>query len=420
MTSSSSSSSSRFALRAWLLAMAALAACRHSPPAAPAPLKLAVFPVQNASGGAAPIRQLTEALDAALGARLLDIVPRGALDDVLARHRIRFTGGVDRPMAKVLREELGVEAVLVPTVELYSATSPPKVSLAVRLVATAERPAVVWADAVSRSGDDAPGLLGIGLVDSSGKLDATVVAAVARSVERHLTRRAPGETCGEAGRFEPRRAFRAPVLDDVGRRTIAVLPFTNGAPRRSAGDVLLQQFVTQLARSGSFEVLDPGVVREELLGHRIVLQGGVSIDQAMALLDELQADLVLSGYVQVYEGRSGRNAPPKVEFTAYVIDRITAELVWSSTSTAEGDDGVFFFGAGRVHTTSALSCRMVRGVVEGIVGRRGPLPSESAVRREPAPQTLRYPWGRRSSRARSNPEARDVPTDFPGAGGHVP
>jgi TolB-like protein len=371
MTSSRSSSNSRLPSRfAWCaaLALASLAGCRPGPRPAP-PELLAVFPVQNASGGSAPIRGLTEALDAALDATGLQIVPRQDLDAVLARNRIRFTGGVDRRMAKVLREELGVGAVLVPTLEQYSAENPPKVAIAVRLVKNDERPVVLWADAFARAGNDSPGLLGVGLVTSPAELQRTVIADVARSVERHIAKQAMGELCGSAGRFTPRRSFRAPVLDDVGRRSIAVLPFRNASPRRGAGEVVLNQFVAQLARSGAFEVLDPGVVREELLGHRIVLEQGVSVDQAIAMLDLLKADLVLSGFVQVYEAPSGPQTP-KIEFTAFVLDRRTAELVWSSASHGDGDDGVFFFGAGRVYTASELSCRMVHGVVDRIIGRR--------------------------------------------------
>jgi TolB-like protein len=353
---------------------AALLACRGAPPRPePEARRFALFPVQNASGGNAPIRGLTEALDAALAARGLAVVPRQELDAALADHRIRFTGGVDRTLARVLRDDLGVEAVLIPTLEQYSGDAPPRISLSWRLVAAADRPVVLWADGLARSGDDAPGLLGRGRVTVAAELERLVVVEVARAVERRLTARAQGEWCGGAGRFGPRRTFRAPVLDDVGRRSIAVLPFTNLSARRSASDVLVAQFVGGLARSGAFEVLDPGLVREELLGHRIVLTGGVSIDQATALLDLLGADLVLSGTVEVYEASAGRGAP-SVEFTAYVLDRRTTELVWSSTSHGSGDDGVFFFDAGRVRTSAALSCRMARGVVDALVGHRSALP----------------------------------------------
>ena len=123
------------------------------------------------------------------------------------------------------------------------------------------------------------------------------------------------------------------MLDDVGRRTVAVLPFENRSDRRDADEVIRGQFVAQLARSGAFEVLDPGVVRDELLQHRIVLEGGVSVDRAMTLLDLLGADLVVSGGVEVYAAPLGPREPPRAEFTAYVIDRETAELVWSSASS---------------------------------------------------------------------------------------
>jgi hypothetical protein len=204
------------------------------------------------------------------------------------------------------------------------------------------------------------------------EVERAVVGAVASSVERWVASGAVGgETCGPGSRFAPRHRFRAPVLDDVGRRVVAVLPFRNDSSRRSADAVLHGQFVAHLARSGSFDVLDPGVVREELLAHRIVLESGVSVDHAMALVELLEADLVVSGFVQVYEPKGGERAPPVVEFSSYVLDGKTGELVWSSTSTGDGEDGVFFFGVGRVHTTSGLSCRLVRGVVDEIAGDRG-------------------------------------------------
>jgi TolB-like protein len=386
-----SSSTRRAVALALALALASLAGCRHGPRSAPAPLLLAVFPVQNAAGGAAPIRALSDALERAIASLEIATVPRPELEALLARHRLRFTGGVDRAMARVLRDELNVDAVLIPTLELHGAEAPPRVAMAVRLVKVSERPVVLWADVVERSGADSPGLLGIGLVTRIEELERQVIEKVARSVADYVANRSGGQSCGEPGRFEPRRAFRAPVLDDVGRRSVAVLPFANDTTRRGAGEVLVGQFVAELARSGAFEVLDPGVVREELLAHRLVLEGGVSVDRAMTILELLQADLVLSGDVQVHVAPPG-GLPPHIEFTSYVIDGETAELVWSSSSSGDGNEGVFFFGAGRVYTSSALSCRMVRGVVDQLVGERGKLGPADPVS---TPQALR--WRRRTA-----------------------
>jgi TolB-like protein len=383
----SSSGKARAPGLALAIALVTVTGCRHAPAQPPRSLRLAVFPVQNATGGLGPVRPMTDALEAALAARGLDVVPRRELDAALSTHRIRYTGGVDRATAKMLRDELAADAVVIPTLELYSAEAPPKVSLAVRITSVGERPRVLWATSSSRAGNDAPGILGVGVVNDAAELQQTVVDQAARSVDAWVRKGAPGDAC-DAGRFGPRRAFRAPLLDDVGRRTVAVLPFANQTARRSAGDVLVNQFVERLARSGAFEVIDPGVVRDELLAHRIILEGGVSVDTAMVLLDLMQADLVLSGDVQVYTGPASAREPPGVEFSAYMLDRETGDLVWSSSSNAEGNDGVFFFGAGRVYTTTALSCRMVSGAVDAIVGQRGEL-RPAAGDTESRPQALR-------------------------------
>jgi hypothetical protein len=421
MTSSRRCSSSRACALAALLAAAALAGCRHAPPrpaaAAAAPVRIAVFPVQNATGGTAPVKPLREriegevaaaAMDAALreaAARgradvdpaaatttgaprskdlpppvpALEVVSRRDLEAVLAANRIRWTGGVDSKTAKALREELGVRAVLVPTLEQWSDDRPPRIALSMRLVSVDDRPVVLWADSVARAGDDSPGFLGLGVVATAPELEGAVVRALAASLERYARGREAGASCGTAGRFAARRAFRAPVLDDLGRRTVAVLPFTNETSRRGAGEVLAAQLVTQLVASGRFEVLDDGALREQLLANRIVLEGGVSVDHAMALLELLQADLVLSGYVQLFEAPVAGAGAPRVEFTTFAIDAKTAELVWSSAAAGAGDDGVFFFDAGRVRTGSGLACLLARGVADGLRGPRAPVATAGAA-----------------------------------------
>lgn len=367
----------------------------------------ALFAVQNAAGASAPVRAIGDALESALVARGLQVVPRTHLAEVMARHRIRYEGGLDAATAQVLRSELGVVGVLVPTLEQYAPGPTPKAALAVRFVEASDRPVVLWADAVARSGDDAPGVLGLGLVTGEEELQQRVVDAVARSVHGYLTQQARGRACGDSGHLGPHRVFRAPVLDDVARRTVAVLPFENRTRWDGADELVRGQFVAALARSGSFDVLDPGVVREELLRYRIVLERGVSIDRAMTLLDLLEADLLVAGDVQVYAAPAGPREPPRVEFSAFAIDRGTGELVWSSTASADGDDWLHFFGVGRERTSSGLSCRMVRGMVDGIVGDRLELRQADALL-GPVPQGLRVrsvnPQFQRRARTSSNQE----------------
>jgi TolB-like protein len=193
-----------------------------------------------------------------------------------------------------------------------------------------------------------------------------------------------------AARFAPGHRYRSPVLDAPDRRTIAVLPFVNDSGRRDAGQAVALDFTEQLVRTGAFDVVEPGQSRREMLAYRVILDGGVSLDNAMVVLEQIGADLVLSGSVLTYADSASREGAPEVQITAYVLDGRTKRVVWSSTSHAQGDDGVFFFGIGRVNAVAALASRMAREVAERIAGER-PRPKNTMAGARVAP-SRRADW----------------------------
>jgi hypothetical protein len=89
----------------------------------------------------------------------------------------------------------------------------------------------------------------------------------------------------------------------------------------------------------------------------------------------LDVDLVLTGIVMEYQDFIGGYGNPKVEFSVRVFDMKTRQIVWTSSSYNEGDDGVFFFNLGKVNTAYGMASGMVRSVVERMdassKGRRG-------------------------------------------------
>ena len=94
------------------------------------------------------------------------------------------------------------------------------------------------------------------------------------------------------------------------------------------------------------------------------MEGGLSLPQADILHAELDVDLVLTGIVTEYQDFVGGYGNPKVEFSVRVFDMETRQIVWSSASYNEGDDGVFFFNLGKVNTAYGMASGMVRSVVE--------------------------------------------------------
>jgi hypothetical protein len=370
MTSSRSSSSRRAAP----LALAALALAAGCATAAPAPAprpppepirRVALLPLENLSAAPAPLKELLGLAERALAARGLEVVSGDAVQQYLARHRIRYTGAVDREAAMAAREELGADGVVVTTLEAFREAPPPWLSLTMRLVRASEEPAIEWIDGYGRAGDDAPGLLDLGVVGDVKVLEAEAFSRLAASMAAHLAGKGPAAPpCPRSARFTPVYDYRSTTLSPARRYSVAVVPFLNRTRRRGAGELAALAFLRQLRGTRTFDPIEPGVVRKVMLEQRIVMEGGISLETVRILLGVLEADLILGGEVLEYED----SAPPRVNVAATVLDRGSGEVVFQSLSHARGDDWVFFFGAGQVSTAHRLACRMIGSVVDGMGG----------------------------------------------------
>ncbi|HEY6913009.1 MAG TPA: hypothetical protein VI356_26755 [Myxococcales bacterium] len=378
MTSWASCSSSARSLAALLCAaLCGCAATAAAPGArsvkagnAPPLRPIAVFPLVNAAGVVAPMREIGDALRRQLEKQGILFVEGAPVDDFLARHRIRYTGGLDAATAVLARRELGVDQVLITTVVAVAREPMPRLSVEARLVSAADDPRIVWAGGFSRLGDDSPGAFDLGIIRSFDELAARGFAGLARSLAALAQHReVPSAVCPPAGRFRPRSSYRAAALDLEKPLTIAVLPFQNLTRRRNAGDVVSLAFVRQLQSLASVRVTEPGVLRDDLLRFRVVLQGGISLDVARMTMELVHADLALTGVVRSFDDALNADGVPRLEYTVMLLDRRGDEVVWRSTSYSQGDDGVFFFDAGKVSTVGDLACRMAQSTVRAMIDR---------------------------------------------------
>lgn len=331
-------------------------------------LKIAVFPVFNLSATPAPLKHIRRLLSGALQANGETIIDEQILENVFAKNRIRYVGGLDRSAASAVRQEAGADVVLITSLEHYSDVLPPKIALTARLVSTADRIRILWMDGVGLAGDDSPGLLDLGLIDNPDTLLAIAVQRILASLFEFLsTGQNQADSSAPRSKHRPKVIFRSPVLDPAVPHTVAVMPFFNLSERNFAGEIMALHFVRQLRARENFNVIEPGVVRQALLRGRVIMGGGISLADAGLISNLLEADLILSGKIMDYQDFQGLAANPKVDFSAEIFEEKSREVVWTVQSYNRGDDGVYFFDWRRVNTAYVMATQMVQLAVEDMV-----------------------------------------------------
>ena len=361
------------------IALVALLATGAAGPT-PALPRLAVLPVDNATGHAAPLDDVGRALESAFRARGFEVAPDSEVADFLKRNRIRYTGGVGLETLRRLASELGVEAAVLTSVDLLVEESPPRFALTCRAVRASDG-AIAWAGETSLAGEARPGILGTGEVSDAGVLIDRAVDVMSRSLREKAGRAAaagsdlrPTWDHPEArDTFRPARIYRNDALDASRERppVVAVLPFDTLTDLSRAGDTIAGLFAVHLAGREDLALLEPGDVREALIKNRIIQESGLSLAQAEALRVFLQADLFVTGQVLAYDDR-GPGATPRVAFSVRVIDAERRTVLWSCLSAHEGDDGVNLFGTRRLRTARSLASEMVRSAAEAFAVAVGP------------------------------------------------
>ncbi|MFZ3208226.1 MAG: hypothetical protein WA140_05275 [Geobacteraceae bacterium] len=368
-----------FSSRAAMLSAAAmlcLSGCAHKEgvrqaaggAAADHNLRVVIFPVDNMSGGYAPVADIRGEWTKKLTGLGLRIVDDETLEKYMTKYRIRSIGGVDSVSAKAFREEAGADAILITSLEYYSETYPPKIALISRLVSTGERPRILWMESVGLAGDDSPGILDLGLVTDYKTLQGTALQRLADSLARWLRDKKNLDDAGEAERkFRPKLIYNASPITAETRTSIAVVPLYNESTRKRAGEITQLHFIRELLNMKNVEAIEPGIVREKMLGIRMIMREGVSFRDADILTYVLEADYVLSGTVFDYQDSQGGGGTPRIDFSALMIEKSNRKLVFKSKSYNKGDDRVFFYDVGRHNNASEMAGKMVRNVVRKMV-----------------------------------------------------
>ena len=299
-----------------------------------------------------------------------------------------------------------------------------------RLVSLKGVPEIVWMESVGMAGDDAPGILGLGLIEDQKVLRNKGLGVIGASLKRHFsdppvrkqrvsarakreeeiftlkdlvediktekrTLTDPSDLQARAwlakkpytveemlqesktkggpflSRYNPLGWYSSGDQLVEEERAIAIIPFFNRSTRKHAAELQVLHLAKQLVKNGSFKVLELGVIRDKLLNMHIIMNDGISIPSLDLVSISLEADLLLNGVVFDYLDTVGYGSYPKINFSMQMFDRDNKKILWSSHSHNQGNDGVYFFEYGSISTAGALADLMNRALVLKLVEHAG-------------------------------------------------
>jgi TolB-like protein len=114
-------------------------------------------------------------------------VEYGDIRKMVVNLRVRYKGELDYNTIRALSETLGVDGILVGTVELYSdgldTSSPPEVAVSARLI-NARKNRIIWSDRLQIKGDEDIIALDWGRIRSVDNVAYKVVSKLKQKMEK--------------------------------------------------------------------------------------------------------------------------------------------------------------------------------------------------------------------------------------------
>jgi hypothetical protein len=263
-------------------------------------------------------------------------------------------------------------------------------------------------DSYAKAGEDTPGLLGLKIIEDPVRLRGMALEYLEASLQNFITK-PPERTAKVSAREmrenkpftildlmtkmkeEPRRLAddsvnRRPWLSLVGDlipplygprswyssrdvldeqlRSLAIIPFLDFSTRKHGAEVVALHLAKQLVVDGRYKIVELGVIRDKMLNLRVIMSSGVSNANIDAIANSLGVELIVNGKLYDYLESNSIGQNPKVDFTFQMFERDSRKILWNSRSRNQGDDGVFFFDAGKVSTASVLTDKMAQSLVK--------------------------------------------------------
>jgi len=295
--------------------------------------KLVVIPFENLTEDKNAELFVMPILKEKLKAKGYEIVDDNILNSFFLKERIRFTGYISKEVAKKIKDEFKVDAILLGSINSFS-----KNKLQIGISAYLLDPSdstIIWADHASATAEDFVRILGLGKVKTIEELASKVIDKLIKSLdtapifkERELTYR------------------------------IAVMPFKNKSKIKKAGQIVTYMFIEELFKNKNFEPINYGDIKKAIIDLRIRRKEQLDYKTIKSISDYLGVDGIIVGIVESYNEQE-ENFPPQVTITARLIFAQKNKILWCDSYQYKGDDEIFIFNWGRITTAENVAYKVV-------------------------------------------------------------
>lgn len=301
--------------------------------------KIALFPFENLTDNKDALTSVMPVLRSRLETKGLEVLNEDTLNRFLLKERIRATGYISSDIARKLREELNVDAILVGSINSFSNGENPQVGLSARLVDSSDG-IILWADHVSAIGEDFTTILGLGTVR---RLDRLIPKAIDKLLASFST--------------------MPPDKEIESTYKIAVMPFQNESKVKDVGQITTYMFIAELFKSRKFVPVEYGDVRRLIVNFRVRDKGELNLKSMDALSGSLGVDGILVGTVELYNEGAG-SAAPEAAISARLLDARKDRILWYDSYQLNGDDGIILLDWGKIGSAENVAYKIVSKLVK--------------------------------------------------------
>ncbi len=299
-------------------------------------LRTAVLPLKDYTDNSNAQEPIVNAIYTSLAERGIEFVAPEELRPILRRNRIRAAGSVSPSDAAAIGRAVGVDILLVGSIDFYRDAQNLECGLSLRLVSPSSM-TILSSVSLAATAQGQIGLFGTGAPDSISDLIPMVAEKIIGELYAPLLN--PGQDKPNA---------------NAAIRTV-VLPFENISKDRHAGKIAANWLLSELVGAG-YSVIEPGAVIDLTLPNGGSPVGEIDYPRLQLVREKLSADVVVTGEVDRF--RSARSlslaSKPELEFGLRLTDAATGVVAAIHNAEHDGGESETIFGLGRCHSLGLL------------------------------------------------------------------